>query len=57
MESMEIDIKMWLRWEDRGKEKEVGGAGEKKKRTRSRAQAEAHSSSHGERLSKHCFSL
>lgn len=53
MESIEIDIKIWMGWEGGEKEKEVGGAGKKKKQ----AQGDAHSSSHGECLSKQCLSL
>lgn len=34
MESIEIDIKIWMGWEGGEKEKEVGGAGKKKKRSR-----------------------
>lgn len=34
MESIEIDIKMWMRREEGEKEKEVGGAGKKKERSR-----------------------
>lgn len=55
MESVEIDIKMWMSW-GRGGEKELGGAGKKKKKEK-QAQGDAHSSSHGGSLSKQCFSL
>lgn len=49
MESIEIDIKMGMKWEEgEGGKKEVL---EKKKQ----AQGDAHYSSHGECLSKQCF--
>lgn len=53
MESIEIDIKMGMRWGKREKKKRSGEVLEKKKQ----AQGDAHSSSHGECLSKQCFSL
>lgn len=53
MESIEIDIKIWM-----------DGKGEKKKKRwevlekkQKQAQGDAHSSSHGECLSKQCLSL
>ncbi len=53
MESIEIDIKMWMRW-GRGKKRKGAGRCWKKEK---QAQGDAHSSSHGECLSKQFFPL
>ncbi len=55
MESIEIDIKMRLRWGRRRKRK--GAERWWKKKKKKQAQGDARSSSHGECPSKQCFSL